>query len=178
MSARLRVTFLTGESVYLRAMALEDRDHAAAWFPGPFPVNAAKAEHVLRETHKSLDPPELYLAIVRAADDTVIGGVRLWSDRRAAELTFTMAPWVADADARRAEGLRLLVRWLRDEAEMMTITVTIAADEPLTIAAAEDLGMVRAGTLREWYARPGKRVDLHHYQALNPNWRVVEGADA
>ena len=83
-----------------------------------------------------------------------------------------MAPACQDADAIRAAALGLLVHWLRDEGEVMAVTVEVAADEPATIAAAESAGMVRNATLREWFARPAGRVDCHLYQALNPRWEV------
>jgi hypothetical protein len=38
--------------------------------------------------------------------------------------------------------------------------------------------MRRGATLRQWLARPGGRVDVHRYEALNPNWRVEEPSDA
>ena len=178
MASRLRATFLTGDLVYIRALLLEDKEHATAWFRGPFPVNAARAEEFLRDEHKSLEPQEQHLAIVRTDGDEVIGGVTLWTDRRLAFLSFKMAAWIPDADQCRAEALRLLIPWLRDEAELMMTDVPIAADEPLSIAAAEALGMVRTATLRQWLARPYGRADEYHFEALNPKWRVEERADA
>jgi RimJ/RimL family protein N-acetyltransferase len=178
MSSRLRATFLSGERIYIRALALEDKDYAAAWFRGPYPVNAAKAEEFLRDEHKSIEPQEQHLAIVRVDGDAIVGGVQLWTDRRLAFMTFKMAASIRDADECQAAALRLLVPWLRDEAELMMIDVPIAADEPLTIAAAEALGMERTATLRQWLARPGGRVDQHHYEALNPAWRVEERRNA
>jgi RimJ/RimL family protein N-acetyltransferase len=174
MSSRLRATFLSGEHVYIRALVLEDKEHAVAWFRGPFPVNAGNAESFLREEHKNLEPNEQHLAIVRADGDEVIGGAALWTDRRVAYLTCKMAPWVSDADERQADALRLLVPWLRDEGEMMVTDVKIAADEPLSIAAAEALGMVHTATQRQWLVRPSGRIDEHRYEALNRRWQVEE----
>ncbi len=83
-----------------------------------------------------------------------------------------------ESDALRAEVLGLVVPWLRDELELMTVTVDIAADDPAALAAATALGMVLGVRLREHVARPAGRVDLLQFQALNPGRRVLERADA
>ena len=91
-------------------------------------------------------------------------------------LRLHLAPWLDDADAWRAEALGLVVPWLRDEGEMMVISVAIDADQPRTLAAATALGMVETARLRERVARPGGRVDEFRYQALNPRWEVERHA--
>jgi RimJ/RimL family protein N-acetyltransferase len=91
---------------------------------------------------------------------------------RTCDLTFEMAPWRDDADALRAEALGLLVRWLRDESELMVVAVQVPADQAATVAAAEAVGMVPNVRLREWFARPGGRVDCLLYEGLNPRWEV------
>lgn len=172
----MRVAFLTGESVYLRAMVMEDKERAAAWFNSPFPINGTRAEDFLKSVHRRSWPPRpTYLAIARLADDEVVGSVRIASnDRRRVHLTMFMAVWVPDADALRAEALRLVVAWQRDELEMMTLLVGIAADQPATLAAAEALGMVQAVRLRQRLLRPGGRADELIYEARNPRWEVVD----
>ena len=171
----MRPPYLTGDRIYLRPMLLGDREHGAAWFDSPFPVNFARAEAFLKEEHtEGWEPaPRLHLAIVRLAGDEVIGGATVdGPGGRTSELLVRVAPWLADGDEVRAEVLRLAVPWLRDEVEMMTVTAPIAADEATVIAAAEELGMVLGARLREHVARPGDRVDLLLYQALNPRWQV------
>lgn len=173
----MRAIYLTGETVYLRALVAADKETAGAWFPGPFPVNAARAEEWLKEAHTDLwggNKPRRYL-IARVADDTTVGGVTLAQQGyRRGYLTFAMAPWRDDADTLRAEALRLIVTWVRDDLELMTLTVPIAADEAATLAAAEALGMQSNARLRAFIARPGGRVDRILYQALNAPWRLAE----
>lgn len=173
----MRPTFLTGERVYLRAMVASDKEHAAAWFASPFPINATRAEAVLKEEHKGGWPPgPLHLVIVRTATDEVVGGatVQSWNGR-IAWLGFHLAPWLGDeADALRAEALRLVLPWLRDEREFMVVRLAVAADHPVTLAAAEAVGMVRAARLRERLVRPGGRADEFFYEALNPRWEVPD----
>jgi hypothetical protein len=172
----LRPVFLTGERVYLRPMLLSDKEHAAAWFDSPFPINATRAEKFLKESHQGGWPPgPRHLVIVRAEGEEIIGGAttRSWNGR-VVRLSFRMAPWIAEADDLRASALGLLVPWLRDEREYMVVRLAIAADQPATIAAAEALGMVQVARLRERLARPGGRVDQFYYEALNPRWEVKD----
>lgn len=170
--------FLRGSRVYLRAMVEADKERGAAWLDETFPVNAARAEAALKEEHEGpwWQRSARRLAVVLAEADEVVGSVRVRSqDRsRTCRLSFAMAPWRDDSGALRAEALALLVHWLRDESEVMTVTVELPADEAETIAAAEAMGMVRSGRLREWFGRPGRRVDCLLYQALNPRWEVPD----
>jgi len=172
----LRPVYLRGSSVYLRAMVEADKERGAAWLDETFPVNAARAEAALKEEHQGVwwMRSARRLAVALVDGDQVVGSARVRSEdrNRTCGLSFTMAPWRDDADALRAEALAILVRWLRDEFELMVVTVELPADEPATIAAAEALGMVRSGRLREWFGRPGRRVDCLVYQALNPRWEV------
>jgi len=153
-----------------------DKERGAAWLDETFPVNATSAEAALEREHEG--PWWLRsarrLAIALGEDDEMVGSARVTSHdwQRTCRLAFAMAPWRDDRDVLRAEALGLLVHWLRDESELMTVTAEIAADQPASIAAAEALGMVRNGRLREWFARPGTRVDCLLYQALNPRWEV------
>lgn len=170
--------YLTGERVYLRPMSMDDKERAAAWFDSPFPVDASRAEEVLKEEHKN--PWNLgqmtRLAVVRREDGQVVGGATIEPHgERRAWLWFRMAPWLDHADELRADALRVAVRWLRDDFELMVVTVPIAADETATIAAAVEMGMAPGVRLRQARARPGGRVDLLYYQALNPRWEVRAG---
>jgi RimJ/RimL family protein N-acetyltransferase len=172
----LRPVYLRGSSVYLRAMVEADKERGGAWLDETFPVNTARAEAALKEEHEG--PWWLRgarrLAIALVDGDAVVGSARVRSNdrNRTCRLSFAMAPWRDDADALRAEALAILVHWLRDEFEVMVVTAELPADEPATIAAAEAAGMVRNARLREWFGRPGRRVDCLVYQALNPRWEV------
>jgi len=172
----LRPAYLRGPRVHLRSMVADDKERAAAWLDAPFLANAAAAEKTLKDEHGagSDTRSRRRLAIVRTEDGEVAGSVQVVSHdgHRTCWLDFEMAPWPPDADAVRAEALRLLVHWLRDETELMVVTVEVGADEPETIASAEAVGMVRSARLREWFGRPGGRADCLVYQALNPRWEV------
>jgi RimJ/RimL family protein N-acetyltransferase len=165
----MRVTYLTGERIYLRALLDSDKQHATAWMPGPFPANSVRAEAFFKENVK-LWQREHHLVICRVNSDDIVGGVKLWTNYRHAELTIKTAPLVEDASAIRADAIRLLVPWLRDEQDMIATSFELAADDSEAIAAAEELGLRRSVQLREWIARPGHRVDLYVYQAVNERW--------
>lgn len=169
----MRAVYLTGEHLAIRALVVADKECAAAWFDSPFPVNAVRAEAWLKEAHASVDrPSRLYYAIVRTADDAVIGGVTLQTDYRIGTLKLHIAPSLPDADALRAAALRILHPWLRNDLELMTFVLHIPADQSETIAAAAALGMTPGVRLREAIARPDQRVDELIYQALFTPWAV------
>jgi RimJ/RimL family protein N-acetyltransferase len=175
-AARLRIPDLTGDHVYLRAPVEADKEHAQAWLGGDFPANAPHAEAVFKE-EQSGDPLThggARLMIVGRDTDAVIGGARIstYTAYRTCWLELAIARGAEDADALRGEALRLVVRWLRDQGELMVVDVMIPADHERTIAAAEEAGMARNVRLREWYARPSGRVDAFIYEALNPRWEV------
>jgi RimJ/RimL family protein N-acetyltransferase len=157
-------------------MVEADKEHGAAWLDDTFPVNADRARAALEDEHKGAwwSRRDRRLAIALGAGDEVVGSARVSTGdgKRTCQVAFQMAPWREDADALRAEALGLLVHWLRDETEVMVVTVEIPADQPATIGAAESAGMVRNARLREWFARPGGRVDCLVYEALNPRWEV------
>jgi RimJ/RimL family protein N-acetyltransferase len=172
----MRVGYLTGELVYLRPPVEEDVDFATAWFPSPYPINATRAKTELEE-HPGFwyDMAAFTLIIVRSADDQVAGGLSVsTSGRRDAFLRFHMAPTLEDAGTLRADAVRVVVPWLRDEHELMAVRLHVAADEAETIAAAEELGMRLSVRLREFVARGGIRVDALVYEVLNPHWEVPD----
>ena len=166
----MRAIYLTGELIYLRAMVASDKDHAAAWFPGPFPIDASRAEAFLKESHENLFARERDFAIVRRSLDEITGGAHVSMTGNHARVRLRTAPWVTDGASLRAEALDLLARWLVDESEHVTATFEIPADDAEVIERAQALGLVHGARLREFIARPGGRVDLLLMQKLNPYW--------
>lgn len=175
--------YLTGERLSLRAPVPTDAEAAAAWYPGPFPVGAGRAESYLREKLKSAWWPdrEFHLMIVRIADDQVIGSVIVEHPTGpGAIVTMKLTPAFSpdERDETQADALRILIPWLLDEAEVLTITVGIGADQYRSLDAARDLRMETAIRLREFLARPGGRVDLIQAQALHPRRAATVPSDA
>jgi RimJ/RimL family protein N-acetyltransferase len=168
----MRAVYLTGDDFYLRAMVLDDKDRAVGWFNSPIPIDALAAETLLKELHECGwdEPDEMYLAVVRSSDDEIIGSVVIEDqNRRTAWLNIRTAPSLDQGERLRSKVLELVIPWLRDELEVLVTRVEIPEDEPMMLAAAERLGMEQAIRLREYIARPGGRVDVLGYQAMNPN---------
>lgn len=170
----MRVGYLTGQRIHIRPPVEEDKECATAWFNSVFPINASRAATFLEDqTFPWWAATEFTFVVARTEDDVVIGSVNLnISDWRAVSLRVHMAPSLPNADELRAEVIRMVVPWLRDEHEFMVVRLFVAADQPETIAASEDLGMLLAVRLREFIAVPGGRVDELAYEALNPRWEV------
>ena len=170
----MRVGYLTGQRIHLRPPIEEDKECATAWYRSVFPINASRATAFLEEqTFPIWTETEFTLVIARVDDDVVIGGVKLSvADWRTVTVRIHMAPSLPAADELRAEVLRMVVPWLRDEHEFMVVRLFIAADQTETIAAADQLGMQLGVRLREFIAIPGGRVDELAYEALNPRWEV------
>lgn len=174
----MRAVYLTGDDFYLRAMVLDDKDHAVAWFHSLIPMDPVAAESKLKKLHELGwdEPDEMYLAIVRSSDDQVIGSALIARENQhIARLHIRCAPTLQQGESLRAKVLELLVRWLRDEREKMVMRIEIPEDEPLMLAAAERLGMEPATRMREYVARPGGRVDALGYEALNRAIKVGTG---
>ena len=166
-------TYLTGQRLSLRAPLKDDIAASASWFPSVFPVSSGKAETYLKDQLKRFwwAADEFHLMIVRLKDGQVVGGVVIERPTGpAAEISLRIAPSLTfnQADRTRADALKLLVPWLLNEAETLTITVNVGADQLQTLDAAESLGMSHQVRLREFLARPGGRVDMIQLQALNP----------
>src|SRR3954447_1399288 len=102
---RVRAVYLTGEMLYLRAMVAGDRGHTAAWFNNPFPMSPDRADRWLKEAHpRAGQPRTIHLVVVRAADETVIGGAELKTDYRTGTLALHIGPSLPDGDALRGEA--------------------------------------------------------------------------
>ncbi len=170
----MRIGYLTGSSVRLRPLVEDDKECALAWFDSQFPINATRAAAFFEEIPSFWwDQSTITLVIERVDDDQVVGGLSLTNtSRRTTSIQFHMAPALPEADVLRADALRIVIPWLRDEHEYMVVRLNVGADEEETVAAAESLGMKLGVRLREFIARPGGRADRLCYEALNPRWEV------
>ncbi len=180
----MRAIYLMGTKVYLRAMIESDKESGIAWFNSGmplsgfgnhYPINAAQAETVLKEENSGAwGGANRRYAIVRNDGEQVVGGLKESSNYPiVAQLGIHMAPMLADADGLQAEALSLVIPWLRDERQFRLVQIYLAADQTETIAAAEAVNMTEVVRLRRHVARPGSRVDLVMYEAVNPRWAGV-----
>lgn len=168
----MKPVFLSGDTVYLRPMVAEDKDIAVAWYDSPLPANSVLAEKTLTELHNKMwSATTRQYAIARQEDDRVIAGASIHFEQgdRKATINLHTAPLLDDADQVQAAALRILVPWLIDEHNQRRVDVMLGANDVATIAAAEELGMFPGVRLREYWQRPGGRVDVFIYQVLNPH---------
>jgi RimJ/RimL family protein N-acetyltransferase len=171
----LRAVFLSGARVYLRAYVEDDKNVAPAWADSPFPVSSLRGEKLLADWHKEFWPRARRYALCLTETDEVVGGVVVGIRHLVAEFKVATAHWRNDGDELRAAALELVVPWLSDEWSMVSVTAHIPADQPLTIAAAERLGMHLAVRLREFYVRPaGVRIDELNYQQLRSMEAIID----
>jgi len=170
----MRVVYLTGDRVHIRPPVEEDKECAIAWFNSLIPANEVRAAQSLEnQVYPYWEATEFTFIIARVADDKVIGSVHLSiGDWRVVSVRFHMAPVLPDADELRADALRLIIPWLRDEFEFMAVRLAVPDNQTATIAAAEELDMVLSVRLREFVPVPGGRADELTYEALNPRWEV------
>lgn len=170
----MRVVYLTGDRVHIRPPVEADKACAIAWFNSLVPANEIRAAQSMgNQVYPYWEATEFTFIIARVADDDVIGSVHLSiGDWRVVSVRFHMAPMLPDADELRADALRLLIPWLRDEHEFMAVRLALPDNQTVTIAAAEELDMVLSVRLREFVPVPGGRADELIYEALNPRWEV------
>lgn len=179
----MRAIYLMGTKVYLRAMIEADKESGIAWynsgmplsgFGNHYPINAEQAETVLKEENSDLFGGNRRYAIVRNDGDAVVGSFLEESNYPlVARIGIHMAPMLADADGLQAEALSLVIPWLRDERQFRLVQIYLPDDQRETIAAAAKLDMTEVVRLRRHVARPGERVDLVMYEAVNPRWAGV-----
>ncbi len=165
--AELRAIFLSNDSVYVRGYVEGDKEVAQAWAGTRFPVGSPRGEQLLKDWHKEWGARTRRYALCRSASDEVVGGVTVGVRNLVGEFVVAMAPWLEDADELRASAFELIVPWLSEEWGLVSVTGHIESDQAATRAAAERLGMHHAGTMREFYARPGgARADDLYFQKL------------
>jgi prepilin-type processing-associated H-X9-DG protein len=168
-------TFLVGDELYLRPVEKEDAGCASSWRDVPFPLSRAQVETWIAEEMVK-DRDTQWLAIVRRADDRVVGSVRTHDRRGAAGLDIRVDPLFGPrVNAWKREALGLVVPWLTDERGIRRVQLAIDGDDAALIAAAGELGMRQVARLREQIDRAGRRVDRLLFEAHNWQWLAVLG---
>lgn len=170
----MRATYLTGETIYLRALTKADAEVAMAWRQSPFPISQFQAEKQLEEMHKNpWQSREFLFAICRVDNDEVVGSLKLsaWSPLRAF-LEFKTADWLDRAAAAKyaCEALRLALPWQVRENERPIVIAAVPAHEEELAAQAEALGMERTVRFRQHVLHHGQRYDLYLFQYIEPSW--------
>lgn len=167
------LTYLIGETIYLRALELGDAKWTSAWRPSPFPVSAELAEEQLKKNvPEQMEKRSTRLVACRRDDGRPVGSAQFDdSDATVCWLTLHADPVLSVAGAAlQAEMLGLLVPWLSGERfRPVVMLLTDAGLEPV-VARAEAIGMQLAVRLRQGVWREGRLHDTLCYEFFQPAW--------
>ncbi|HWK79630.1 MAG TPA: GNAT family protein [Thermomicrobiales bacterium] len=173
-------TFLIGEHVYLRPIAAADAKAATAWRDTIFPVSTERTEDYIKETIDKQDPfKEITLALVRKADDVVVGSIHANFAWIAADFSGHVDPLYGEqGQAWKAEGIVLVAQWVVNEQHAISGLCQLPASETVVIAGLAQAGFREVARFREWFIRDGKRVDKVALEYLNASWVATLGDPA
>jgi RimJ/RimL family protein N-acetyltransferase len=165
-------TSLVGEHVYLRPIYEDDAATGTSWRQTIFPESTSRVEAWMGE-HLAREDPEKQesLAIVRRADDLVVGSVVL-----ELEPVATIANVRVDAIhgeqglVWKGEAIVLVGRWVVDERHAIIMHVDVTANETPVIATIEAAGFRQSARFREMRFVDGRWVDLLMYDYANALW--------
>jgi RimJ/RimL family protein N-acetyltransferase len=165
-------SFLTGPTLYLRGIERDDAKVSSAWIPSLFPAPADLVlERLEAEEARDEEWMRYRLVACRRSDDRPVGSVECESeDQRSCYISIHSDPLLGEADAIRAEILRLVVPWLLHEREMMVVWLEAPEGDRAVAEAGAGLGMRVAFRLREAVWHDGSRQAVICYEALHPAW--------
>ena len=166
---------LVGETLYLRAMRIEDAACSAAWRPSPFPYSQSRAtEWLEKEIPKDWERHITRLVACRRETDEVVGYAEISFDEDwpSVPVLIASAPVLREAgEAVRIEIMQVLVPYLIGERGVMAATVTVGSEEHASLEAARAIGMRDAYRIREGLrTADGGRQDWVTLQILGPFW--------
>ncbi len=165
-------TFLVGEQVYLRSFVPGDEKTASRWRRSIFPKSPELVEKWIKEElPKEGENDRSYLAIVRKADDQIVGSVEIHHGTVGKYIQPHIDPLYGEIGQHwLAEAVDLIGDWQIDESYVPVVSVTLPAN--LTIAVAEMLanGFVETARWREMFEMNGQRVDRLNFCRFNPEW--------
>ena len=157
-------TFLVGDESYIRRIELADASVGMSWRGVRYPQSSDRVEAWIKE-EMAKDRDAAWYAIVRKADDRVVGSARVGrAGGLAASLTLRVDPLLGDRGLQfKAEALKLLAPWVIEERHSPMLIMDQAADEPAMIGAAREIGMRQTARFRERIERDGAvLVDIRY----------------
>lgn len=166
---------LVGETLYLRALRLEDAACSAAWRPSGFPMAQSRVtEWLEKEIPKDWERAITRLVACLRTTDEVVGYVEfgMLEDWPSVPVRAWSAPVLREAgEAIRIEAMELVVRYLVREQGVMSVTLMLGGEEMASLDAAKALGMHEAYRIREGLRTPnGGRQDWVTLQQFGPYW--------
>lgn len=172
------LTYLVGDTLFLRGIEIGDAKTVMAWRPTPFPISsAALEEHLKKWIPDQLEARRTRLIACRRSDGQPIGSVfvddgsqietflSLYADRN-----------LGDAgEEAQAEMLELVLTWTLDERCRPIANLDTDYSHPTLISAAERIGMRPAYSLRDGAWRDGRYYDSLTMHKPNPIWTARLG---
>lgn len=176
-TGHLGQTFLVGEEVYLRTFELGDEKNAASWRNSIFPKSTELVKTwIEEELPKAGKQKTSYYAIVRKADDVIIGSIKVRNDDVISELEAHVDPLYGEAGQRwKAEAITLCAEWGVDERHTPSVGVEFPASETVVAERLQAFGMREMARWREMFLVDGERVDCVLYQYHNRGWMETLG---
>lgn len=170
-------TFLVGEEVYLRTFELGDEKNAASWRNSVFPKSTELVKTWIEAgIPKAGKQKKGFFAIVRKADDVLVGSISAGHQDVIVELEAHVDPLYGDQGLRwKAEAITLVAGWEVDERHMPSVGVEIPASETIVTDALRAFGMREMARWREMFLINGERVDCVMYQYHNAGWMETLG---
>lgn len=170
-------TFLIGDEIYLRTFEVGDQGNATSWRNSVFPKCTSLMKQWIREElPKEEKNRHEHLAIIRLADDVIVGSAVLAYDDIACEIKPHVDPLYGDAGTRwKAQAIALLAGWLVDEHHRPAVHIALAATDAIVIEAVQAFGMREMARLRKMSLVRGERVDRIWFEYLNKGWLKTLG---
>jgi RimJ/RimL family protein N-acetyltransferase len=171
-------TFLVGETIYLRPLEKADAASSVALRDTVYPVSPQRTEEWIKETTGEEHPGKKQnLAVVRKADDVIVGSIRYDSDGWVLTwINVHIAPLFDDQGQRwKAEAIILLVDHLIQERQRPAVMLEQSAGEEIVVRELLAAGMVETARFRQSRRMGDRFVDLLALQKFNPDWLETLG---
>jgi len=176
----MKTPFLTGPTVYLRALEPEDAPHLVTWFNEPLVLRdilrhrpATLASERERIAKMTADENAVVLGICRREPDGLIGMVGLHdinARHRHAELGVTIGLPSEWGKGYGTEAVRLIVGHGFDTLNLHRIELSVYESNQGGVRAYEKVGFQREGVLRQYLYREGRYWDALLMSILKAEW--------
>jgi RimJ/RimL family protein N-acetyltransferase len=165
-------TFLVGENVYLRTFAPGDEKTATRWRQSVFPKSPELVEKWIKEDlPKDGKNNRSHLAIVRKADDEIVGSMQILHETVGKRLTPHVDPLYGDIGQYwLVEAVRLVADWQLVESFVPSVGVVVSGHFHIVIQELQPNGFVETARWREMLEINGQRVDRLNFSRFSPEW--------
>jgi RimJ/RimL family protein N-acetyltransferase len=160
-TGHLGQTFLVGEEVYLRTFELGDEKNAASWRNSIFPKSTELVKKwIEEELPKAGKNKQSFYAIVRKADDIIVGSIQNRNEDTIVEIIAHVDPLYGEQGQRwKAEAITLCAGWGVDERHLPSVGLELPTSETIVIDILKAFGMRETARWREMFLVDGERVD-------------------